>query len=109
MSWDAAILTVTVLATAVWIVFSIYYGGGFRWERSAAGRSIFTEAAAIVLLGLSAIAVRVHRMADGASWRAVSSLALLIAWLVLAGVGFYRLRELRQSTSTVYHPRKRGD
>jgi len=109
MSWDAAILTATVLATAVWIVFLVIYGGGFRWERSAAGRSIFTEDAAIVLLGLSAIAVRVDRMADGASWRAVSSLALLIAWLVLARVGFYRLRELRQSTSTVYHPRKRGD
>lgn len=92
MSWDAAILTVTVLATAVWIVFSIYYGGGFRWERSAAGRSIITEDVAIVLLGLSAV----DRMVAGASWRAVSSLALLIAWLVLAGVGFYRLRELRR-------------
>lgn len=96
MSWDAAILTVTVLATAVWIVFSIYYGGGFRWERSAAGRSIITEDVAIVLLGLSAIAVRVDRMVAGAFWRAVSSLALLIAWLVLAGVGFYRLWELRR-------------
>lgn len=97
MSWDAAILTVTVLATAVWIVFSIYYGGGFRWERSAAGRSIIAEDVAIVLLGLSAIAeMGAHRMVAGASWRAVSSLALLIAWLVLAGVGFYRLRELRR-------------
>ena len=96
MSWDAAILAATVLATAVWIVFLVYYGGGFRWERSATGRSIVTKDAAIVLLGLSAIAVRVDRMVAGVSWRAASSLALLIAWLVLAGVGFYRLRELRR-------------
>ena len=96
MSWDAAILAATVLATAVWIVFLVYYGGGFRWEKSAAGRSIITKDAAIVLLGLSAIAVRVDRMVAGVSWRAASSLALLIAWLVLAGVGCYRLRELRR-------------